>query len=60
MNISSARVGRGNLVERKRTLLKKFTKVSNQSTFISDSIGCNNAETIRITRAEVEFFLRFK
>ena len=30
-------------------LWKKFTKVSNQITFISDSTGCENIEIIRIT-----------
>ena len=42
------------------TLLKKFTKISNKSIFISDGIGCENVEIIRITRAKVEFGLRFK
>ena len=41
--------------------LKKFTKVSNQITFVSESIGCENVEIIRITRgAKAEFGLRFK
>ena len=59
MNITSVRVGRGNLVERKRTLLKKFTNAY-ISIFISDSIGCENLETIRIARAKAEFGLRLK
>ena len=44
---------------KEEALLKKFIKVSNYSTFISDSTGCENAEIIRITRAKVEFGLRF-
>ena len=47
-------------MERKQTLLKKFTKVCNYSIFTSDSTGCKNVETIRITRAKAEFGLRFK
>ena len=30
------------------------------STFIRESIGCENVKIIRITRAKVEFGLRFK
>ena len=41
-------------------MLKKFAKVSNKITFFSDGIGCNNAETITITSAKVEFGLRLK
>ena len=44
----------------KETLLKKVKKVSNYSTFISDSTGCENAVINRITRAKVEFDLRFR
>ena len=44
------------------TLLKKFTRrsLTNYSTFITDSIVCENVEIIWITRAKVEFCLRFK
>ena len=41
-------------------LLAKFAKVLNYSTFISDSIRCENVEIIRITRAKIEFGLQFK
>ena len=46
----------------RRKPLKKFMRKSltDYSTFISDSIGCENAKIIRITRAKVEFGLRFK
>ena len=56
MNISSVKVGRGNMAGgRQETLLMKFTMLFNYSTFISDSIRCENVEVIRITRAKVEF-----
>ena len=47
-------------MSRKQTLLKKFTKVSKVYAFISDGVGCENVETIRITTAKVVFGLRFK
>ena len=59
--IYSVRVGTANLVWRSKPL-KKFTRrsLTDYSTFICDSIGCENVEIIRITRAKVEFGLRFK
>ena len=39
---------------------KVYTKVFKESTFISDSTGCENVKIIRITRAKVEYGLRFK
>ena len=47
-------------MSRKQTLLKKFTKVSKVYAFISDGVGCENVETIRITTAKVVFGLRFR
>ena len=45
---------------REETLLEKFTMASKWSTFIGDSIGCENVEIIRITRDKFEIGLRFK
>ena len=39
---------------------KIYTKVLSKDTFVSNSIVCENVEIIRITRAKVEFGLRFK
>ena len=46
----------------RRKPLKKFMRrsLTDYSAFISDSIGCENVKIIRITRAKVEFGLRFK
>ena len=46
----------------RRKPLKKIIRrsLTDYSTFISDSIGCENVKIIRITRAKVEFGLRFK
>ena len=57
MNISSVKVGRGNLVTRKRQSLQKSLAKVNLSVIV---IGCDNVETIRITTGKVEFGLRFK
>ena len=40
--------------------LHEDLELADYSTFISDSIGCEKVEIIRITRAKVEFGLRFK
>ena len=40
------------------TLLEKFTMVSKVNLLVS--IGCENVEIIRITRANAKFGLRFK
>ena len=39
---------------------KVYTKVFKKITFISDSIGCENVEIIRLTWSKVEFGLRLE
>ena len=59
--ISSVRVGTGNLVRRRNPLKEILRRsLADYSTFISYSIECENVKIIRITRAKVEFGLRFK
>ena len=47
---------------RRRNPLKEILRrsLADYSTFISYSIECENVKIIRITRAKVEFGLRFK
>ena len=43
-----------------KIFIRRSLTKSDYSTFISDSIGCEKVEIIRITRAKVEFRLSFK